>query len=121
MAEQESIEELREQLSNVRAANNILLEKVTAYEGPGEAKLYYALNRQLSDLADLINARSLKNVNIDEAGDKTMERMKIVWSAVKSLTESVQALRISSGVTGDEVADLKRRVSFIERIAEKRE
>jgi hypothetical protein len=95
-----------------------LEEKLFAYEGPGKAKMYYALNRQLSDLADLINAKSLKNINIDEAADKTLERMKIVWGSIKSLSEILPILAQAAGLSGNEEEDLKR--PFIETVAEKR-
>lgn len=95
-----------------------LEQKVSSFEGPGKAKLYYALNRNMSDLADLLNAKSIRNVNLDDASDKTMERMKIIWSAIKSLSESLGVLGAASGITGNEQQDLK--TPFIETIAETR-
>lgn len=97
---------------------SVLEQKVSSFEGPGKAKLYYALNRNMSDLADLLNAKSLKNVNIDDASDKTMERMKIIWTAIKTLNESLGALGATSGITGNESEDTK--TPFIETIAETR-
>jgi hypothetical protein len=118
MAENESIDELRRLLEQEKRKTSLLTEKISSYEGPGKAKMYYALNRQLSDLADLINAKSLKNINIDEAADKTLERMKIVWGSIKSLSEILPILAQSAGLTGKEEEDLK--VPFIETVAEKR-
>lgn len=97
---------------------SVLEQKVAAFEGPGKAKLYYAVNRNMSDLADMLNAKSLKTVNIDDAADKTMERMKIIWSAIKSLSETLSVLGVAAGVTGNEQDDLK--TPFIETIAETR-
>lgn len=97
---------------------SVLEQKISSFEGPGKAKLYYALNRNMSDLADLLNAKSLRNVNLDDASDKTMERMKIIWSAIKSLSESLGTLGATSGITGNEQDDTK--TPFIETIAETR-
>jgi len=97
---------------------SLLEQKVAAFEGPGKAKLYYAVNRNMSDLADMLNAKSLKSVNIDDAADKTMERMKIIWSAIKSLSETLSVLSVAAGITGKEDEDLK--TPFIETVAETR-
>lgn len=118
MAEIEPIEELRKQLEAEKKRGAFLEQKVAAFEGPGKAKLYYAVNRNMSDLADMLNAKSLKSVNIDDAADKTMERMKIIWSAIKSLSETLSVLSVAAGITGKEEEDLK--TPFIESIAETR-
>jgi hypothetical protein len=97
---------------------SLLEDKVKGYEGPGKAKLYYALNRQLSDLADMINSKSLKSVDISDGSDKSIEKMKIIWGAVKSLSEILPLLAQSAGLTGNEDEDLKR--PFIETVAERR-
>jgi hypothetical protein len=118
MPEQEPIEELKKQLKQEQQKVAVLEGKLAGYEGPGKAKMYYALNRQLSDLADLINAKSLKNINIDEAADKTLERMKIVWGSIKSLSEILPILAQAAGLSGNEEEDLK--IPFIESVAETR-
>lgn len=114
----ESIEEVKKLLEQERKKVAFLEQKVGAFEGPGKAKLYYAVNRNMSDLADMLNAKSLKTVNIDDATDKTMERMKIIWSAIKSLSETLSVLGVAAGITGNEDDDLK--TPFIESIAETR-
>lgn len=118
MAEQESIEEIKKQLEQEKKKVAVLEQKVSAFEGPGKAKLYYAVNRNMNDLADMLNMKSLKNVNIDDATDKTMERMKIIWSAIKSLSETLSVLSLAAGITGKEDEDTK--TPFIETIAETR-
>jgi hypothetical protein len=115
---EESIEELKKLLEQEKKKVSFLEQKVSAFEGPGKAKLYYAVNRNMSDLADMLNAKSLKTVNIDDATDKTMERMKIIWSAIKSLSETLSVLGVAAGITGNEEDDLK--TPFIESIAETR-
>lgn len=96
----------------------VLEQKVAAFEGPGKAMLYYALNRNMNDLAQLLNAKSLRNVNMDDKDDRTMERMKIIWGAIKSLSEILPVLGLAAGITGNEADDTK--TPFIETIAETR-
>lgn len=118
MAENESIEEIKKLLEQEKKKVSVLEQKVAAFEGPGKAMLYYALNRNMNDLAQLLNAKSLRSVNMDDKDDRTMERMKIIWGAVKSLSEILPALGLSAGITGNEAEDTK--TPFIETIAETR-
>ena len=117
MAEQESID-YKKLYEQEQKKVKVLEEKVAGYEGPSKAKLYYAINRQVSDLADMINSKSLKNIDISDGSDKSIDKMKIVWGAVKSLCEILPLLAQSAGITGDEEKDLKK--PFIESIAERR-
>jgi len=114
----ESIEELKKQLEAEKKRNKALIEKIAGYEGPSKAKLYYAINRQVSDMADMINSKSLKNIDISDGSDKSIEKMKIIWGAVKSLCEILPLLAQSAGITGNEEEDLK--TPFIETVAETR-
>lgn len=118
MAETDPIEELKKQLKQEQQRVKVLEEKISGYEGPSKAKLYYAINRQVSDLADMINSKSLKNIDISDGADKSIDKMKIVWGAVKSLCEILPLLAQSAGITGNEQEDLK--TPFIETIAETR-
>jgi len=101
--------------------NEILSLKVTAYEMPGKAKLFYSLNRQQNDLADMMNKVDLRNIDIADKDNKTMERLKMIWASIGTLAPLVDMLQSSAGVTGNEKEDMANRVPFIERIATKRE
>lgn len=96
----------------------ILENDLLAFKSPGKTKLYHAVNRNMSDLADLLNAKSIKNVNLDDKDDKTIERLKIIWSAIKSLSETLAVLRVAAGLSGDEEEENK--TPFIETVAETR-
>lgn len=115
---EETIDSLKKALQR---ANDEIIElkgKLKSFEGPGKAKMYYSMNRQMSDLADMMNARDLKKVNLDDAADKTMERMKIIWGSVKTISEILPLLRQSGGITDNEADDLG--TPFIETVAETR-
>jgi hypothetical protein len=88
------------------------------YEQNGAAKLYYALNRKMNEMADLLNSTNLKNIALDDPKDKTFDRLKIVWNDAASIAGAVQVLGNSIGITGDEDKDVKRRRTTPESIAE---
>lgn len=117
MAE-ETIDSLKRELVLCYDKIKLLEDKINGYEGPGKAKIYYSMNRQLNDLADMMNAKSLKKVNIEDKDDKTIERMKIIHGLVKTISEILPLLRQAGGITDDEEKDLSR--PFIESVAEKR-
>ena len=118
MAENESIEELKKQLEAERKKSLLLEEENLSFKLPGKAKMYYALNRNLNDLADLLNATPIKHINLDDPKDKSVERLKLLWGAVEKLSGTVAIMGQSAGVTGDEEKDLGR--PFIETVAERR-
>jgi len=96
-----------------------LKKRLELYEQNGTAKLYYALNRKANEMADLLNKTNLSNLNLDDAKDKTFERLKIIWNDSASLSNAIKELGISAGVTGKEDEDIRRR-PFVELIADSR-
>jgi len=97
-----------------------LQTKLKMYEENGAAKLYYALNRKMWEMADLLNGTNLKNLALDDPKDKTFDRLKVIWNDSSSISSAVQALGIAIGVTGDESKDVQnnRRRTTPETIAD---
>lgn len=93
---------------------------IRMYEENGAAKLYYALNRKMWEMADLLNKTNLKNLALDDPKDKTFERLKVIWNDSSSISSAVQSLGISIGITGDEDKDIQntRRRTTPETIAD---
>lgn len=93
---------------------------VKMYEENGPAKLYYALNRKMWEMADLLNKTNLKNLALDDPKDKTFERLKVIWNDSSSISSAVQAIGIAIGVTGNEDKDIQntRRRTTPESIAD---
>lgn len=96
-----------------------LKRRLELYEQNGTAKLYYALNRKANEMADLLNKTNLSNLNLDDAKDKTFERLKIIWNDSASLSNAIKELGISAGVTGREDEDVSKK-PFVETIADSR-
>ncbi len=96
-----------------------LQQKIALYEQNGGAKLYYALQRKMNEMADLMNSTNLKSLDIQDAKDKTFDRLKIIWQDAASIAAAVKGLGDIAGVTGDENRDVEKR-PFIESVAQSR-
>jgi hypothetical protein len=97
-----------------------LEERLRKYEEDGVAKLYYSLNRKAWEMADLMNATNLRNLDIDDPKSKTFDRLKVVWQDASSIATAVRALGEIAGVTGDEGKDTQktRKITTPESIAQ---
>lgn len=96
-----------------------LLEKLKMYEQNGAAKLYYALNRKMNEMADMLNKHTLSALDVDDAKSKTFDRLKVIWNDAASIATGVKTLGEIAGVTNDEAKDVSRK-PFIDLVAEKR-
>ena len=97
-----------------------LQNKLKSYEENGAAKLFYSLQRKANEMADLLNGNSLARINLDDAKDKSFERIFKILEKSQTVSESIKALRDSAGITGNEAQDIARK-PFLDRIAEKRD
>lgn len=75
-----------------------LEEKLAKYEDNGMAKLYYSLNRKANEMADLMNAISLKDLDIDDPKSKSFDRLKVVWQGASEIAISLTQLGQMAGV-----------------------
>lgn len=119
MAE-ETIESLKQELDLEKKKVRALEQLLTLYEANGPAKLYYSINRKLVEMADMLNSKNLKTLDIEDPKDKTFERLKVIWNDGASLATAVQSLGNAIGITGDEEKDTssKRRITTPETISD---
>jgi hypothetical protein len=96
-----------------------LKEKLALYEQNGAAKLYYSLNRKMTEMADLMNNIGLKNLDLTDGKDKSFERIKTIWDSAAKVAEAAKSIGELAGVTGDEKKDVGRK-PFNDRLAEER-
>ena len=96
-----------------------LKDKLLRYENNGAAKLYYSLNRKMWEMADIMNKNNLGTMTLDDAKDKTFDRLKIIWQDASSIAQAVDALGKIARVTGNEIEDISRK-PFVDSIAEHR-
>ncbi len=112
------IDDLKRQLEQEKKKSAALQYKLESLGLQGKAKLYYSLNRNMSDLSDMLDEVKMKNVNLEDKEDRTMERLKMIWASVKPLVETVSLLGESSGITGDEKKDTAKKGSFLDKVIE---
>jgi hypothetical protein len=74
--------------------------KIASYENDGAAKLFYALNRKMSEMADRLNATNLKTITLDDPKDKTFDRLKVIWNDAASIATAVRSLGETAGIAG---------------------
>lgn len=109
----ERIKELEETVKKLQS-------KINLYEQDGSAKLYYSLQRKMSEIATIMNNTSLVTLSLDDKNDKTFERLKVMWTDSKSISETIKIIGENAGITGDEKNDINKK-PFVDTLADKRE
>lgn len=99
-----------------------LKDRIALYENDGAAKLFYALNRKMSEMADRLNATNLKTIALDDPKDKTFDRLKVIWNDASSIAVAVKSLGETAGILGEnedaETTNGKYKVTTPESIAD---
>jgi len=86
------------------------LEKtIRKYEENGPAKLYYAVNRKSWEIADLLNKIELEDITLDDAKDKTFDRLRGLLKDSSDIATTVKMLGDVAGITGNEEKDVIRK------------
>lgn len=98
----------------------VLEEKLKVYEQNGSAKLYYALNRKMNEMGDMLNDNSLKSINLDDPKDKSFDRIFKLLEKSETVASSAKILGVIAGITGDEDKDVAKK-PFIETVATRRD
>jgi len=94
-----------------------LEEKLAKYEDNGMAKLYYSLNRKANEMADLMNAISLKDLDIDDPKSKSFDRLKVIWQGASEIAISLTQLGQMAGVLKAEKKAEGESKPFVDTIA----
>lgn len=89
------------------------------YEQNGVAKLYYSLNRKANEMADLMNAISLKDLDIDDPKSKSFDRLKVIWQGASEIAISLTQLGQMAGVLKPEKKTEESK-PFVDLIAQER-
>ena len=56
---------------------------ISLYEQNGAAKLFYALNRKMNEMAERINKTDLVTISLDYPKDKTIDKLKVIYKNKK--------------------------------------
>jgi len=115
----DAIEELKEENEKLKKQLAESESKRKVYENGG-AKLYYAQQRKMSEMANVMNKYSLEGLDMASKSDATFERVFKLIEKSESISVAAAGLGAAAGVTGDEKKDTER-VPFIESVATKRD
>ena len=89
-------QELLAVIKDLKEQNTILSSKLDSYERDGIEKLFNALQRKANEMADLLNKYKLQDIDIGDKNSKEFERLKAVWTDAKTISESIQILKMST-------------------------
>lgn len=92
------VEEEIDEVERLKRKIEKLETNLEKYEQNGMAKLYYSLNRKANEMADLMNAISLKDLDIDDPKSKSFDRLKVVWQGASEIAISLTQLGQMAGV-----------------------
>ena len=105
----ETIEDIKRELKIEKSKSEALQKKFNDLGLRGKEKLYYSLNKNMSDIADMLDNIQFASINLENKDDRTMERVKMLWASVKPLAETVNILELSTTLSGDEKKDTSPR------------
>ena len=91
-------------------------EKIKLYEQDGIVGAYYALNRKLNEITDLLNANDLSRLELGDKNDGTMERVMKFFNSVGDINDVMKKLKLDNALTGDEEKDKSRQKPLIEQL-----
>lgn len=100
-------QELLSIIKGLKDENAILLSRLDSYEKDGVDKLFNALQRKANEMADLLNKYKLTDIDIDDRNSKAFERIKVVWTDAKTISESIQALKMATAKPEEQVQEKK--------------
>lgn len=95
--------------------------KISQYEKPGAAALFYALNRKMNEIAALLNGVTLSTVDMASKSDATFDRVFKLLEKSEGISTAAKALGEFAGVTNDEEKDVnnpKFRITTPESISD---
>jgi 3-deoxy-D-manno-octulosonate 8-phosphate phosphatase KdsC-like HAD superfamily phosphatase len=115
----ETLEELQDKVSKLEK-DLAFSESIRSMYENGDAKLYYSLQRKMSEMSKIFNSQDLSAIDMASKSDATFERVFKLLEKCEIVSKSAESLGAIAGVTGNEKKDVERR-PFIEMVATKRD
>lgn len=104
-----TLESALEKIKDLEKQNRYLSDRNSLYEN-GDAKLYYALQRKMTEMSKVFNSQDLSTVDMVSKSDATFERLFKLLEKCEIISKSAESLGAIAGITGDEEKDIKKRV-----------
>ncbi len=97
MAEEDKIKELEDKIKSLEKSNAFLTKKVNDYES-GDKSLFYAVQRKMTELSKILNKHNLDDIDIDDAKNKTFDRISAIMEKCEKYALSSTALGSRVGI-----------------------
>jgi hypothetical protein len=94
-------------MSNIKTLEEAL-KALAKYEENGPAKLYYSLQRKSWEIADMLNRINMTDIDLDDKDSKKFDRVQKTLAEAVKISESCRILEGIAGITGNEIADVKK-------------
>jgi hypothetical protein len=104
----EELEILKAEIEQLKKSNAYLLSEKEKYE-KGDAKLYYSLQRKMTEMSKVFNSQDLSTIDMVSKSDATFERLFKLLEKCEVISKSAESLGAIAGITGDEAKDIKPR------------
>lgn len=114
----DNVEELKSENALLKKQLEISENQRKVYENGG-AKLYYSLQRKMSEMANALNKYSLESLDMASKSDATFERVFKLLEKSETISAAAKGLGETGGISGDEQKDINKK-PFNDRIAESR-
>lgn len=98
-----------------------LKAKIDLYEQNGAAKLFYAINRKMNEMASLMNKTNLVNIDMNDKDSKEFDRLFKLLEKSQVISNAAQTIQTFAGITNDESKDTsypKYRITTPESISD---
>lgn len=99
------LEELNSEIERLKKALSYAESRLSLYEN-GDAKLYYALQRKMTEMSKVFNSQDLSTVDMVSKSDATFERLFKLLEKCEIISKSAESLGAIAGITGDEEKDI---------------
>ena len=90
-----------ERIKELEKSNAYLVGKLDSYEN-GDMSLYHAVQRKMKELSKVLNKHKLDDIDIDDAKNKSFERLSAILEKCEKYALSANALGARLGVGGEE-------------------
>lgn len=91
-------------------------DKIKIYESDGIVGAYYALNRKLNEITNLLNNNDLSRLDLSDKDDGSWERVMKLFNSVGDINDVMKKLKMDNQLSGDEDKDKSRRKPLIEEL-----
>ena len=96
--------------------HSFLEEKIKIYESDGIVGAYYALNRKLNEITNLLNNKDLSRLDLSDKDDGSWERVMKLFNSVGEINDVMKKIKMDNQLSGDEEKDKSRRKPLIEEL-----